>query len=134
MTTEPSQQEEAKRIWDQLDSEAAEQSVATQEVDPAEAIEPTAEQAAEQVHAQEAAEAKPEAVQDEDPKAMRDKIAGLEAMLTQLQGRVRNTEGHIGGLSSQLKAQVEAARAVQNSAAMPQRPKRFVTLRATLVR
>lgn len=115
MTTETSQQEEAKRIWDQLDSEATEQSVAERETDPANAIESTAELAAEQVHAQEATEAKPEAVQDEDPKAMRDKIAGLEAMLTQLQGRVRNTEGHIGGLSSQLKAQVEAARAVQNS-------------------
>ena len=115
MTTETSQQEEAKRIWDQLDSEETGQPVVAQEADPADAIEPTAEQAAEQVQEQEATEAKPEAVQDEDPKVLRDKIAGLEAMLTQLSGRVRNTEGHIGGLSSQLKAQVEAARAVQNS-------------------
>lgn len=115
MTTETSQQEEAKRIWDQLDSEVEGQPSAGQESDPADATESTAEQAAEQVQTQEAAEAKPEAVQDEDPKALRDKIAGLEAMLTQLSGRVRNTEGHIGGLTSQIKAQVEAAKAVQNS-------------------
>ncbi len=115
MTTETSQQEEAKRIWDELDNEAAGQPVAERETDPADVIEPTADKAAEQVQEQEATEAKPEAVQDEDPKVLRDKIAGLEAMLTQLSGRVRNTEGHIGGLSSQLKAQVEAAKAVQNS-------------------
>jgi hypothetical protein len=115
MTTETSQQEEAKRIWDQLDSEVEANASAEQTNDPANATESTAEQAAEQVQMQEAAEAKPEAVQDEDPKALRDKIAGLEAMLTQLSGRVRNTEGHIGGLTSQIKAQVEAAKAVQNS-------------------
>lgn len=115
MTTETSQQEEAKRIWEQLDEEAAGQPVAEREDDPADVTESTAEQAAEQIQEQQATEAKPEAVQEDDPKVLRDKVAGLEAQMAQVLGRVRNTEGHIGGLSSQLKAQVEAAKAVQNS-------------------
>lgn len=38
-----------------------------------------------------------------------DKISGLEAMLGQVTQRLRNAEGHIGGLGSQLKQQQQVA-------------------------
>ncbi len=106
MTTETNQQEEAQRIWEELDAKDS----GKPEPEPQPAV--TAEEAATETPS----EVQPEQVQnDEDPAAMRNKIAGLEAIVTQLQSRVRNTEGHIGGLSSQLKSQLEAAKAVQRS-------------------
>jgi hypothetical protein len=110
MTTETNQQEEAQRIWEELDAKDAGQPEPKPDTETTTAV--TAEEAATQTPN----EVQPEQVQNEDdPAALRNKIAGLEVIVNQLQGRVRNTEGHIGGLSSQLKGQIEAARAVQKS-------------------
>lgn len=107
-------QEEAQKIWDQL--EAEESGVATpgdsHEQDPpvesAAAAEPT-EQAP-------AAQADATTPSDEQAptgdRALLDKINGLEAMLGQVTQRLRNAEGHIGGLGSQLKQQLQAAQQV----------------------
>jgi hypothetical protein len=105
MTTETTTQEDAKKIWEQLDAEdsgnAPEPEVPSEQPEPAQAEEKVEEVAA----------------SEDDPKVLRDKIAGLEATLNQLAGRVRNTEGHIGGLNSAIKQQIETARKVQESGA-----------------
>jgi hypothetical protein len=106
MTTETNPQVEAKRIWDQLDAQDSGDAVATEELQEA-----TAEQAA--AETPEATQQQEPQQSDEDPKVLREKLAGMEAIVQQLQGRLRNAEGHIGGLSSQLKQQHEAAKAVQ---------------------
>jgi hypothetical protein len=114
MTTETDPQEDAQRIWEQLDKEDSGQPAA-------EIVEPPAEGKAAEVTAEEAAtptqtqEPQTETAVDDDPKVLREKLAGMEAMFQQMQGRLRNAEGHIGGLSSQLKTQMEAAKAVKNS-------------------
>jgi hypothetical protein len=103
-----SQEVQAQQIWDQLDAEDAGESPVAAAVDlpqetptsdsPAEAsAEPSADTAGD--------EASPERV-------LMDKISGLESMLTQVTQRLRNAEGHIGGLGSQIKQQVSAAQSV----------------------
>jgi hypothetical protein len=44
--------------------------------------------------------------------ALMDKISGLESLLGQVTQRLRNAEGHIGGLGSQMKQQLQAAQQV----------------------
>lgn len=102
MTTETNAQDEAKKIWDQLDSDDNGTTVADEPVEVAE--EGTAQAAPQDSQAP--------AEVDDDPKVLRNKLAGMEAMVQQLSGRLRNAEGHIGGLNSQLKSQLEAAKAV----------------------
>lgn len=43
------------------------------------------------------------------PQAAKDEILGLKTLVTQLGTRMRNAEGHIGGINHQLKEQVRAA-------------------------
>lgn len=50
------------------------------------------------------------------PPAVRDELLGLKEVVGQLQGRVRNTEGHIGGLRTQLQRELGAAAAAQTRA------------------
>ena len=113
MTTQIQSEDEAKRIWEQLDAEYSGASAPA----PAPAQdEPVQSNAAADKAAVEDASAKDQApapAVHDDIQSYRDKIAGLETMVQQLSGRVRNAEGHIGGLSSQLKQQIQAAQAVQ---------------------
>jgi hypothetical protein len=108
------QQEEAQKIWDQLEADESgraqsdslskddhpqDQSIQDSPADLAPADKADALQAS--------GEATPLSEQ-----ALMDKISGLESMLGQVTQRLRNAEGHIGGLGSQLKQQVQAAQQV----------------------
>lgn len=105
MTTEAS---EAKKIWDQIDAEETGKS-------------PVIEREPDVRATEQSVEAETQIEDVDDPKLLREKIAGLESMfaqqrsvIDQLSGRVRNTEGHIGGLNSQLKQQIEAAKKIES--------------------
>lgn len=111
-TTNP--QEEAQKIWDQLD---AEESGRAQPPSDAPADPPAPQPApAEPTEPAPAEQADATPPSDEpaptSEQALLDKIAGLESMLGQVTQRLRNAEGHIGGLGSQLKQQVQAAQQV----------------------
>lgn len=107
-------QDEAQKIWDQLDAEEsgrAQPASDAPEDSPAPVAAPTE-------SADPAPADKADATQVGDDSAptgeqvLLDKIAGLEAMLGQVTQRLRNAEGHIGGLGSQLKQQIQAAQQV----------------------
>lgn len=49
------------------------------------------------------------------PTTVRDELLGLKSMVGGLTQRLRNAEGHIGGLNSKLQQQVEAARTLSAS-------------------
>lgn len=107
-------QDEAQKIWDQLD---AEESGRAQP--PSDAPEdPPAHKQAPTESADPAPADQADAPQGSDEPAptgeqvLLDKIAGLEAMLGQVTQRLRNAEGHIGGLGSQLKQQLATAQQV----------------------
>jgi len=105
--------EAAQQIWDQLDDEEAAAAPASEadseSADDArfEQADPATQAPAEQADAEGGEEAAPSAEQ-----VLLDKISGLESMLGQVTQRLRNAEGHIGGLGSQLKQQVQAAQQV----------------------
>lgn len=89
--------EEAKQYWASLESDAGN----TDDVETKPAATAPA-----------AAQAEPEP--EEDPysglsAAQRNRMIGLEQMVQQQSSRLRNVEGHIGGLKSQLTAQQHAA-------------------------
>ena len=104
--------EEAKRLWDQLEAEdggsATPASTLEEETDatgPAPAATRNAD----------AADATKGPGDDAAPvgeQVLLDRIAGMETMLSQLTSRLRNAEGHIGGLGSQLKQQLQTAQQV----------------------
>lgn len=102
-------QDEAKKIWDQLEAEEK-GSAPDPDLEP-----PTQEFAPEAspTDPAPAAQAGAQQVGDEEVKtsdqALLDKISGLETMLSQVTQRLRNAEGHIGGLGSQLKQQQQVA-------------------------
>lgn len=108
------QQDEAQKIWDQLDAEdsgrAQPESVSKE--DPPE-TQPAQANPADPAPAN-TADAPKDGEEEAQPseQALMDKIAGLESMLGQVTQRLRNAEGHIGGLGSQLKQQVQAAQQV----------------------
>lgn len=102
-------QDEAKKIWDQLDAEDSGRA-------PAEASEPLTQDPAPEANPTDAAPAEQAGAQgsgEEEAQTgeqvLLDKIAGLEQMLSQVTQRLRNAEGHIGGLGSQLKQQQQVA-------------------------
>jgi hypothetical protein len=111
MTTQSSNQEEAKKIWAQLEAEdagtamppEANSSQGESQQDTAQAVSQAADNAQSQV--------------DDDPALLRDEVAGLKSMLSQLTSRLRNAEGHIGGLNSAVKQQIQAAHAAKESGA-----------------
>lgn len=122
MSTETNAKDEAQKIWERLDAE-----------DRGDATPPADDESSSQ-RDDGTAQAAPEPKQDtqaqdnaddkladyeleDDPRALRNKIAGLEAMVNQLGGRLRNAEGHIGGLNSQVKQQLEAAKQVAKTGA-----------------
>lgn len=104
-------QDEAQKIWEQLDAEDAgrAQPAADDQVDPP-ADQTPASAAADPAPAEQAdAITGSDAAAPDGTQALMDKIAGLEAMLGQVTNRLRNAEGHIGGLGSQLKQQQQLA-------------------------
>lgn len=107
-------QDEAQKIWDQLDAEEsgrAHPPSDAPEDPPAPAPAPT--ESADPAPADQADA--PKGSDEPAPtgeQVLLDKIAGLEAMLGQVTQRLRNAEGHIGGLGSQLKQQLATAQQV----------------------
>lgn len=106
-------QEEAQKIWDQLDAEEKGGAPAPTEpeVPPADNSAPT-EPTGQAPAAQADAPRPGEETAPTSEQILMDKIAGLESMLTQVTQRLRNAEGHIGGLGSQLKQQLQTAQQV----------------------
>jgi hypothetical protein len=108
-------QEDAKKIWEQLDAEEsgrapgadaeppADDALAPASTSPA----PAGNHTADTADATKGGDAAPTGDQ-----ALLDKISGLETMLSQVTQRLRNAEGHIGGLGSQLKQQLQTAQQV----------------------
>lgn len=111
MTTETSNQEEAKKIWAQLEAEDN----GTAEPSDAAVVDETPEPDTAQAVSESQESSRTE--DEDDPKVLREKLAGMEAIINQLSGRIRNAEGHIGGLNSQVKQQLEAAKQVKAAGA-----------------
>jgi hypothetical protein len=109
-TTNP--QDEAQKIWDQLDAEDAgrAQPANDEPTDPPADLTAASNPAA-TAPADFPADAPKgsDEVDQQGSQALMDKIAGLESMLGQVTQRLRNAEGHIGGLGSQLKQQQQVA-------------------------
>lgn len=108
MTTAITTQEEAQKIWDELDREES----GSTSVAPPQESEAAVELPAAENHNGDVPAEQQEAQPSPESQALMDRIAGLESMLQQTAQRLRNAEGHIGGLNSQLKQQVEAAKQV----------------------
>jgi hypothetical protein len=107
-------QEEAKKIWDQLDAdESGRAQPGSENQDDHPQDQPAQDGSADPAPAEQA-DATPvsEEPAPSSEQALMDKISGLESMLGQVTQRLRNAEGHIGGLGSQLKQQVQAAQQV----------------------
>ena len=109
-------QDEAKKIWDQLEAEEAGNAGQVAQDAPEEDITAPASTGQQSAgnHNADPADAKKAgdvAVPSGD-QVLLDKISGLETMLSQVTQRLRNAEGHIGGLGSQLKQQIQAAQQV----------------------
>ena len=107
-------QDEAQKIWDQIEAEEAgrAQSESLSRDDPPEA-QPIQANPADPAPAEMADAAKGgDEVVPSSEQVLMDKIAGLESMLGQVTQRLRNAEGHIGGLGSQLKQQQQVAQQV----------------------
>lgn len=99
--------QEAQKIWNQLEAEERNGASAADSVDELEA---TSQASAEQRQARAAdATGAGEEAAPSSEQMLLDKIAGMESVLTQLTQRLRNAEGHIGGLGSQMKQQLQAA-------------------------
>lgn len=111
-TTNP--QDEAQKIWDQLDAEESgrAQPPSDEPADPP-APEPAPAELTEPAPAYKAdATAPSDEPAPTSEQVLLDKIAGLETILGQVTQRLRNAEGHIGGLGSQLKQQLQTAQQV----------------------
>ena len=111
-------QEDAKKIWDQLDAEDSGRAPAADVEPPADselASASTAPAPAEYHNADTADATKGgDAAAPTGGQNLLDKISGLETMLSQVTQRLRNAEGHIGGLGSQLKQQLQTAQQVSS--------------------
>jgi hypothetical protein len=122
-STQTDSHAEKARLWASIDSEESSGATSAREGDAAasKAVEhderrdePAAASAQEAAH--EAAPNK-EAAQD-DPyagmtEAAKNELIGLKTMLQQATTRLRNAEGHIGGLNGQLRSMQEAAKAAR---------------------
>lgn len=106
-TTNP--QDEAQKIWEQLDAEDAGQAQPSSDDHAGSATDFADDAATAPAPAQEADAPTGEDAEEAAAQMLMDKIAGLEAQLGQVTQRLRNAEGHIGGLGSQLKQQQQLA-------------------------
>jgi hypothetical protein len=110
-------QEDAKKIWEQLDAEEFGRAPGADAEPPADdalapastSRAPAGNHTADTADATKGGDAAPTGDQ-----ALLDKISGLETMLSQVTQRLRNAEGHIGGLGSQLKQQLQTAQQVSS--------------------
>lgn len=111
-TTNP--QDEAQKIWDQLEAEESgrAQPPSDDPVDPPAPAPAPAEPADPAPAAQADASKTGDEPAPTSEQTLLDKIAGLETMLGQVTQRLRNAEGHIGGLGSQMKQQLQMAQQV----------------------
>ena len=109
-------QEDAQKIWEQLDAEESDRAPAADAELPADdAPAPASTDPAPAAnHIADTADATKggDAATPTGDQVLLDKIAGLETMLSQVTQRLRNAEGHIGGLGSQLKQQLQTAQQV----------------------
>jgi hypothetical protein len=107
-------QDEAQKIWDQLEAEEAggAQPADDTAIDPQDGTPSPAESTAPAPAAQADAPKGGEEAAPTAEQALLDKITGLETMLGQVTNRLRHAEGHIGGLNSQLKQQLQTAQQV----------------------
>lgn len=112
MSTEINHQEEAKKIWDQLEAEDNGTAVAPA---PSQSSERSDEGTANAAPEQQITDT--QSTDEDDPKALREKLGSMEKLITQMATRLRSAEGHIGGLNSQVKQQLEAARSVAQAGA-----------------
>lgn len=103
------QAEDARKIWAQLDAEDSGAPAAAEDP-PAQTIDATDPAPAGSKPA-DAARAGEESIPSGE-QVLLDKISGMESLLSQLTQRLRNAEGHIGGLGSQLKQQLQTAQQV----------------------
>jgi hypothetical protein len=109
-------QEDAQKIWEQLDAEESGRAPAADAEPPANDAPASAstDPAPAANHNADTADATKggDAAAPTGDQVLLDKIAGLETMLSQVTQRLRNAEGHIGGLGSQLKQQLQTAQQV----------------------
>jgi hypothetical protein len=109
-------QEDAQKIWEQLDAEESGRAPAADAEPPADDASASAstDPAPAANHNADTADATKggDAAAPTGDQVLLDKIAGLETMLSQVTQRLRNAEGHIGGLGSQLKQQLQTAQQV----------------------
>lgn len=105
-------QEEAQKIWAQLDAEDSGKAPIADDGQPTERhsaeANPTDFAPAQGADANTAGEEETQTSES----VLLDKISGLETMLGQVTQRLRNAEGHIGGLGSQMKQQLQTAQQV----------------------
>ena len=104
-------QDEALKIWQQLDAEDADLAPPDASEPEAPATTDSAPVAQHSADATDAGKSGEEAV-PQGEQVLLDRIAGLETMISQVTQRLRNAEGHIGGLGSQLKQQLQTAQQV----------------------
>lgn len=108
------QQEEAQKIWAQLDAEDSGKAPVADDGGPTDEhladANPTDFAPAPKADANTASEEETQSSES----ALMDKISGLETMLGQVTQRLRNAEGHIGGLGSQMKQQLQTAQQVSS--------------------
>lgn len=110
-------QEEAQKIWDQLEAEDDGKALPTDDASGAQATESSdSNQPADQHAAAPADKADAHAATDAagGDQSLMDKIAGLESMIAQQATRLRKAEGHIGGLNGQIKQQQSLAAQVSS--------------------
>lgn len=105
-------QDEAKKIWDELDAEETASPVTAERTATDEQLEQASSQALAEQQPAPAAGTQQQAAPSPDQQALMDRIAGLESALNQTTQRLRNAEGHIGGLNSQLRQQLQTAHQV----------------------
>ena len=126
-------QDEAKKIWDQLEAEDGgnaqppDDASTAPDAEDSQAADTTSPAPAKTADAKEHGDA-PAPTGDQ---ILLDKISGLETMLSQVTQRLRNAEGHIGGLGSQLRQQLQTAQQVSARVAMRQPRTRFATRSVT---
>lgn len=103
----------AKDIWLELDAQdagdspaSAERAASDEQLEQASRQDSVAQQPAPEAGASQQDQPSPE------HQALLDRIAGLESTLNQATQRLRNAEGHIGGLNSQLKQQLQSAQQI----------------------
>lgn len=123
--TELSPHEQAQQIWDQLEREdqgtapRAHNDLATTSQEQ-QASEPAAQAPAELHNDEVSADANAQAAVSPDAQALIDRIAGLELTVTQQAQRLRQAEGRIGGLNSQLQNAAQRVNARGGDAPTPQ--------------